>query len=93
MTQLLPRIAPPCRWFSATGSRSRYPEHFSGGIISYRLVYDQLAKRGLAGLALRMMLQPTAPSLGDWVSQGGTTLWETYTLTATQGDGSYNHIM
>ena len=40
-----------------------------------------------------MMLQPTTPSPGYWVTDGATTLWESYSLTSTEGGGSYNHIM
>jgi len=81
------------RWFSANGTNAKYPEHFGGGIISLKLVYDQLTQRGLVGLGLRMMLQPTTPSPGYWVTDGATTLWESYSLTSTEGGGSYNHIM
>lgn len=80
-------------WFSANGTNAKYPEHFGGGIISLKLVYDQLVKRDLVGLGLRMMLQPTTPSPAYWVTDGATTLWESYSLTSTQGGGSYNHIM
>ena len=56
-----------CRWFSANGTNAKYPEHFGGGIISLKLVYPQLVKRGLVGLGLRMMLQTDTPSPGYWV--------------------------
>lgn len=82
-----------CSWFSANGTNAKYPEHFGGGIISLKLVYDQLKARNLVGLGLRMMLQPTTPSPGFWVTDGATTLWESYSLTSTEGGGSYNHIM
>jgi len=52
------------------------PNTSAAGIISLKLVYDQLKARNLVGLGLRMMLQPTTPSPGFWVTDGATTLWE-----------------
>lgn len=72
---------------------SSVPGHNTGGIITVKLLYPILQKYGYADLGVAMQLQTTAPSYGYWIQQGATTLWEDWTLTATSGGASYNHIM
>ena len=73
--------------------------HSVTGIIGQRALYPVLsatstkpnaATGGSSGsqLALAMMTKTDAPSVGDEISQGATTLWEEY-----DGGGTHNHIM
>lgn len=78
-------------WFDANGANAKYPNHFGGGIIALKLVYQLLQKFGQQGLGLTWQLQDTIPSFGYWITQvGATTLLEAYDLTATNGGASYN---
>jgi hypothetical protein len=36
---------------------------------------------------------PLQPSVGKWVTEGATTLWENWQSTQFAPAGSYNHIM
>jgi hypothetical protein len=81
-------------WFDGNGTNAKYPNHFGGGIIALKLLYDQINRFGQQGLGLSMQLQTDIPSLGYWITEvGATTLLEKYDLTTTSGGASYNHIM
>ena len=80
-------------WFGPNATLG-LANHFGGGIISLKLLYPQLSKRGLNGLGLRMHLQSDRPpGFGYWIANNATTLWEAYDMTSTVGGASRNHIM
>jgi alpha-L-rhamnosidase len=62
--------------------------HLDTGILGAKYLFRTLSQYGRHDLAYRMACQTTAPSYGDWIRRGATTLWEDW------GDGSSrNHIM
>ena len=65
-------------------------DHLDVGVLGARVLFHVLAEFGQAELALTMIVQPSFPSYGWWLSQGATSLWEDFqtdTLTVT----SHNH--
>ena len=63
-------------------------DHTETGLVGSKTLYRALTKIGRADLALKVLLQPEAPSPAAWIAQGSDTLWEDYR------DGlSRNHIM
>ncbi|MBT9147483.1 MAG: hypothetical protein DDT32_01240 [Syntrophomonadaceae bacterium] len=62
--------------------------HIDCGILGAKYAMHSLTDLGRADLAYRMANQTTFPSWGHWISQGATTLWETW-----NGDASRNHHM
>ena len=58
------------------------------GILGMKAVLTALGSSGHAQLALDMLTTPEYPSIGHWLSQGATTLWECW-----NGGGSHNHHM
>lgn len=58
------------------------------GILGMKAVLTALGSAGHAQLALNMLTTPEYPSIGHWLSQGATTLWECW-----NGGGSHNHHM
>lgn len=65
-------------WFDdAPSAGALHPGHFGGGIVSWKLVLPLLDRFNRSDLALRFQLHTDAPpSLGYWIAQGATTLWE-----------------
>lgn len=62
--------------------------HLDTGILGAKYLLHALTDGGRADVAYRIAIQTTAPSYGDWLQRGATTLWEDW------GDGaSRNHIM
>ena len=62
--------------------------HVDMGLFGTKHVFRALSRIGRTDLAYRMLVNPTAPSMAEWVQKGGTTLWEDW------GDGaSRKHIM
>ncbi len=62
--------------------------HLDVGLHGTKQVFRALSRMGRTDLAFRLLVNPTAPSMADWIRRGGTTLWESWT-----GDSSLNHIM
>eukprot|EP01043_Picozoa_sp_COSAG02_P025097 COSAG02_NODE_1398_length_12861_cov_74.341718_6_plen_195_part_00 len=61
-------------WF---GENGRYEGRFGGGIVSFKLLYPLLDAFGMSDLGLKQQLHTDKPpSLGYWIAQGGTTLFE-----------------
>ena len=58
------------------------------GILGMKAVLNALGRGGYAQLALDMLARPDYPSIGHWLNQGATTLWECW-----NGGGSHNHHM
>lgn len=66
----------------------RCNDHLDTGILGAKYLFHALSDNGQHELAYRIATQTTAPSYGDWIRRGATTLWEDW------GDGaSRNHIM
>ena len=62
--------------------------HYDTGIIGAKHVLRALSRQGRHDLAWRMVVNPTSPSMTDWIRKGGTALWEDW------ADGSSrNHVM
>ena len=62
--------------------------HVDMGLLGTKHVFRALSRIGRSDLAYRMLVNPTKPSMVEWIQKGGTTLWEDW------GDGaSRNHIM
>ena len=58
------------------------------GLLGSKHVFRALSRAGRTDLAFKMLVNPTKPSMVEWIQKGGTTLWEDW------GDGaSRNHIM
>ena len=68
----------------------KHAGHQHTGMVGIQYLYDALCKTGSAGYVHRI-LTASAPSVGAWIKQGATTLWETW------DDGgqthSHNHHM
>lgn len=62
------------------------------GTIGSKTVLRMLTRYGHVETAYRMASQTEAPSWGWWVSQGFTTLAETWTLSPEWRDASINHV-
>ena len=62
--------------------------HVDMGLLGTKHVFRALSRIGRTDLAFRMLVNPTKPSMVEWIQKGGTTLWEDW------GNGaSRNHIM
>ena len=62
--------------------------HVNMGLLGTKHVFRALSRIGRTDLAFKMLVNPTKPSMVEWIQKGGTTLWEDW------GDGaSRNHIM
>lgn len=62
--------------------------HIDCGILGAKYIMHTLTKLGRADLAYDIATQTTFPGWGYWITQGATTLWETWS-----GDASRNHHM
>lgn len=58
------------------------------GILGMKAVLNALGRGGYAQMALDLVKGPEYPSIGCWLEQGATTLWECW-----NGGGSHNHHM
>jgi alpha-L-rhamnosidase len=83
------------QWWAPGGAHALWPGHFGGGIVARKLVMPLLDRFGMKAQGLAFQLQTDAPSIGAWVAEGATSLWESLHMTATNstGVGSYNHQM
>ena len=62
--------------------------HVDMGLLGTKHVFRALSRIGRTDLAYKMLVNPTKPTMVEWIQKGGTTLWEDW------GDGaSRNHIM
>jgi alpha-L-rhamnosidase len=79
------------------GPSAVYPNHSAWGIVTQRYAYETFSKFGRTDKGLQVLLQTDFPSIGRWINQGATTLWETWgnnaTAPCTGCPDSYNHIM
>jgi alpha-L-rhamnosidase len=64
--------------------------HFWVGILGFEFIADVLTKYGYADLAYEGNLKTDFPSIGNMITEGATTLWESYSLATTR---SLNHKM
>ena len=62
--------------------------HLDVGLYGTKHLFRALSRMGRTDLAFKLLVNPTKPSMAEWLQKGGTTLWEDW------GDGSSrNHIM
>ena len=62
--------------------------HLDVGLYGTKHLFRALSRMGRTDLAFKLIVNPTKPSMVEWIQKGGTTLWEDW------GDGSSrNHIM
>lgn len=66
--------------------------HLDFGVLGSKYVPRMLSKHGYAETAYRMASQETAPSWGNWIKLGFTTLAETWVLSPEFRDASINHV-
>lgn len=66
--------------------------HLDFGVLGSKYVPRMLSKFGYAETAYKMATQKTAPSWGNWIQQGFTTLAETWILSPEFRDASINHV-
>ena len=66
--------------------------HLDFGVLGSKYVPRMLSKYGYAETAYKMATQKTAPSWGNWIQQGFTTLAETWVLSPEFRDASVNHV-
>lgn len=64
--------------------------HFWVGILGFEFIADVLTRYGYADLAYEGNLKTDFPSIGNMITEGATTLWESYSLATTR---SLNHKM
>ena len=63
-------------------------DHVTMGIVGMSHAFRALSSAGRTDLAFKALTQPTAPSPGNWVAKGATSLWEDWDEGASR-----NHIM
>lgn len=63
-------------------------DHLDCGILGTKYLLHALTDNGRADVAYTVTSQTTAPSWGNWIKRGATTLWEDW-----EGKSSLNHIM
>ena len=62
--------------------------HVNMGLLGTKHVFRALSRIGRTDLAFKMLVNPTKPSMVEWIQKGGTTLWEDW-----KNGSSRNHIM
>lgn len=53
-------------------------DHFATGVLGGRVIFRLLAEHGYADLALKMIIREDAPSYGNIIKRGATSLWEEF---------------
>lgn len=66
--------------------------HLDFGVLGSKYVPRMLSKYGYAETAYKMATQETAPSWGNWMKLGFSTLAETWVLSPEFRDASVNHV-
>lgn len=66
-------------------------DHFVAGAVGMRYLFQVLTEFGYENLLLRVLENPTYPSLKAHMERGATTLWETWESDQSQNDSSRNH--
>ena len=67
-------------------------DHFDTGVLGGRVIFHVLAQFGYSDLALKMIVGPEYPSYGDWIMQGGTTLWEQFDSDLSRVSSMNHHF-
>ena len=62
------------------------------GVLGSKTVLRVLSRYGHADLAYRLAIREEAPSWGNWIKQGFTTMAETWVLSPEFRDASVNHM-
>lgn len=67
--------------------------HLDVGIMGSKTILNALTETGNVEQAYRMVTQQDYPSWGNWLRQGGTTLFENWDYNGLAAGYSQNHIM
>ena len=65
--------------------------HLDTGIVGTKWLLESLGENGRADVALAILQTTTYPGYGYWLSQGGTSLWETWEGEKHAPLSSWNH--
>ena len=68
-------------------------DHLDVGIMGCKTILNALTETGNVEQAYRMVTQQDYPSWGNWLRQGGTTLFENWDYNGLAAGYSQNHIM
>lgn len=68
-------------------------DHLDVGIMGCKTILNALTQTGYVEQAFRMVTQQDSPSWGNWLRQGGTTLFENWDYNGLASGYSQNHIM
>jgi len=66
--------------------------HIDTGILGARVIFHVLSFFGYSDLAYEMITVPTAPSYGEWVQRGETSLPESFAKDALRLDSGNHHF-
>ena len=66
--------------------------HIDTGILGARVIFHVLTAFGYSDLAYEMITVPTAPSYGEWVVRGETSLPESFASNAIRMDSGNHHF-
>jgi alpha-L-rhamnosidase len=78
---------------SLVGEVEQKDHHLDTGIVGTKYLFESLGRGGRADVALAVLLQPSYPGYGYWLSQGATSLWENWEGDRYTHLGSWNHVM
>ena len=74
-------------------ARLFFRDHLDVGIMGCKTILNALTETGHVEQAYRMVTQQDYPSWGNWLRQGGTTLFENWDYNGLAAGYSQNHIM
>jgi alpha-L-rhamnosidase len=66
--------------------------HIDTGILGARVIFHVLSAFGYSDLAYEMITVPTAPSYGEWVARGETSLPESFAADPLRKDSGNHHF-
>lgn len=66
-------------------------DHLATGFLSTALLLPTLVDHGRTDVAMRLLLQDTAPSWLSLLKQGATTIWETWEGYDAKGNAQFSH--
>ncbi len=67
-------------------------DHMDCGILGARALFRLLAENGRAELAFKLITRKDAPSFGDWIARGATSMWENFGAPQSQNHHFYGDI-
>ena len=76
-----------------SGFAKELDEHIDCGVLGMRYIFRALSMGGYTDLAYRMAVNPTAPSYGDMVARGETTLAEDFNAKGQRINSRNHHFL